>query len=126
MEERPESGKPSLKVRLDGLRTLRGLTQDEFTAACAAHGLGKTEAARVERGALEFRGKHAMVFAAVLHVPSEWITDDDLDRLFWAADGGAPATRFAALAHEAGEPPDEPPESPQEEEDDEDEEDEAP
>jgi transcriptional regulator with XRE-family HTH domain len=111
---------PTIKSRLKALRELRGISQKEFSVQCASYGLDKQEGGRVERGDIEFRGKHVPVFSAVLNVPMDWWTDPDLDRLLWAADSGDPARRFADLAHMAGQPPDELPESPQEEEDDED------
>lgn len=110
----------TLTSRLKALRELRRINQKDFAARCEAFGLGSTEGPRVERGQVDFTGKHIAAFSLVLDVPEDWWSDPDLDRLLWAGAAGDPARRFADLVREAGQPPGELRESPPEEEDDED------
>lgn len=68
-----------LKNRIDGFRTLRGLTQNELAALVAADGFGKHDVGRIERGDLTLTKALRRSIAEHLAVPEQWLVADPLD-----------------------------------------------
>lgn len=64
--------------RLAAARELAGFKQAELGALVAARGGNKHDVAKIERGQKEMSEAHIDSLVALLHVPREWWTADDL------------------------------------------------
>jgi transcriptional regulator with XRE-family HTH domain len=73
-----------LRRRLAAARELIGLDQDEMGALLKESGLGKTDAKRLERGAIPFSDSHLDAYARITELPPAWFTAEDWRALIYA------------------------------------------
>lgn len=66
-----------LRRRLAAARELIGLDQDEMGVELKRKGLGKTDAKRLERGAIDFSESHLVAYSRITGLPEAWFTADD-------------------------------------------------
>ena len=70
--------KDVLKQRIEAARALRGLTQVQLRERFEEDGLGKHDAARLERGEMELRRIHLDALMRHLKMPEWWFTADEI------------------------------------------------